>query len=129
MADQADRLAPVRWAGERLVMAMFEEVHFFGNADAGANRFVETLVDDNREAYRLNTVLDLDFDFDFQDLNDINGRIGRLTLNVLGIPGLVAVFHGTFLLAVASAPQMAAKAQFSFGNGQKRQIRTFLDYL
>ena len=67
-------------------MAMFEEVHLFGHADAGTNRFVETLVDDNREAHRLFAVLDLDFDVDFKHLKS-TARIGRSASRVLRVLG------------------------------------------
>ena len=129
VAHQANGPASRRRAEKRLVVAVLEEMHLLGHADAGAYGFMKPLVDNHRKAHRLFAVLDLDFDVDLDHLKDRDGRIRRFVSSMLGIPGMVVVFHDMILSAVALAAHRASKGRVLFRNGQSRIFRTLLDYL
>ena len=50
--------------GQRLVVAVLEEVYLLGHPDPGADDLLETLVEHDREALRFGLVFNLDFDVD-----------------------------------------------------------------
>jgi hypothetical protein len=64
MPNKTDRLAAMRRARQRFVVAVFEQMHAVGYPYTGPNGLLEAFVDDDRETQRFDLFLDLDFYFD-----------------------------------------------------------------